>query len=701
MFKKKEFNKIICVILMFFSISNLFIERALAFPKKEVYVGDNVYTASMEIGNNFNFDGVFDSFSWYFNVDKNTRATEGNINLKYKATDIISTETGSYLTLSINSTKFKSIKINEGNVMENVSISIPVDLLKEGSNELKIEGYLRVTDTACTDDYNTANWLCLFGDSTVDLKLKNLVVEDFISYLPYPFVNSGGFSETTILLPNDYSQDELSTAMNLEVYLGSKGGKAEICKMDDMGDLTNSNLIFVSLEKNIPEVFKEILGDYNRDKLQENAFIAMGSNPFSTRKENKALAIISSNGEELKNSWRFLMKEELVSQINKSSTYINSNMDLENKLEKQEGNLSFSSLGYNEMKFTGLFRSEASLGYLLPQNKRMSPGDKISIKMRYSKNIDFNRSLFTVYINGTPIGSKKLKEDFAEEDEFSILIPEDVTKASYADIKFAFDLYVSGVNCEIRQQEDPWAVILGDSYITINGKEINEYYFDTYPSPFINDWEENEIVLLLPNSLTSLELSQLGKVIAFMGESVKYNTGKIEVVFQGDSLDKYKDKNIILYGTPKNNIVIKELNNNLWFKYNEDFDGFLSNEKLYLMEDFSKNMVTFQLDNSPYNKEKSILILTSPKEELLVKSLIYLNNSEYFSKLTGDGTVIDEYGNVKNYKYKLQEEEPIYKHIEKLQVGSKLLLVLMILILIFIAIAFGLYYYKNRRKKGI
>ena len=74
----------------------------------------------------------------------------------------------SYLTFSLNGSQFYSMEINKRNgEPETITINLPGYLLKDGSNEVKVEGYLR-----CSDDYNTANWLVLEGKSNIELVEK-------------------------------------------------------------------------------------------------------------------------------------------------------------------------------------------------------------------------------------------------------------------------------------------------------------------------------------------------------------------------------------------------------------------------------------------------------------------------------------------------------------------------------------------------
>lgn len=108
----------------------------------------------------------------------------------------------------------------------------------------------------------------------------------------------------------------------------------------------------------------------------------------------------------------------------------------------------------------------------------------------------------------------------------------------------------------------------------------------------------NDTAMIVPDSLSSKEMNSLGKVIGFLGKDVAYNNGDFKVISNSNVTADDKKKNIIVYGTPKTNKLISEINDKLWFKYDESYSKFLSNEKLQLTEPFSYKIANFQFDIS-------------------------------------------------------------------------------------------------------
>lgn len=690
----KELLKIISLILVVSFI--IPVNIATAFPKNSYTYTNETYISKIDLNSNITFHGVFDSYRWIFNTKSKEGIERATLNLEIELTDVLADKVKSYLTFSLNGSQFYSMEINKRNgEPETITINLPGYLLKDGSNEVKVEGYLRCSDEPCTDDYNTANWLVLGGKSNIELVEKAKVYGNKIIEFPYGLSESYD-SNNKIIIPDKYTDGELSSALKFQTLLGGINGNGEIVKWSDRGDLSKSNVIFIGSKEEGESNLPIISNDIKDLPLDNEAYIGVNNSPFSTRSDLKLISIISNSETELESAIKFLMNKDIYGQVSSSSTFVNSNLDLDKEIKPISSIITLDELGISEMKVEGLFRKEVKIGYALPKNKKLSPVDKLELNLRYSENLDFDRSLFTVYINDTPIGSKKLEREKANNDNISIVIPKDVLNTSYLEIKLAYDLNLKGVECEKNQHEQPWGLVTGDSYIQINSRNTNEFYFNNYPAPFVQDWDINDTMFIIPDNLQSKELTALGNMANLMGKGMRYNLGKIGAVSIGNLKDEHKDNNIIVYGTPNSNKLIKELNNSLWFKYDKDWSKFLSNEKLYLMDDYAKNIATFQLDYSSYSSGKFMLVLTSPNEELLTKSLVYLGKETEVYKLYGDGAVIDIDGNVRNFKYKESEEAPMYEQLKGLEGGEKTLLIISGLIFVFIIAAAVFYLNKNR-----
>lgn len=697
--KGKNFKVVIIIVIFSLIVSITNIKTGKAAPINDL---DGEKFKQFNLGSEVAFRGVFSSYSWFLNIDKWWTLDKVEGNIFYNVTQLIDDKKEATLTVSINDIPFYSKRIIYKPEDQNITFDIPKNLIREGGNQVKIEGYCRVSDKPCNDDNNYGNWVTLSSKSNMIAKFTDKEPNNYISQFPYPFykVNESNNPNGTIVISNEFSDGELAAALMLSSYFGKINNygdyKGSLIKYSDIGD-NIKNIIYIGRSKNIPDniraVFKELDGqDYNN-----NAVIKMGGSPYNKPGENnKIMAILSDNDELLTKGINFLMNKDLVDQGSSDTVIINKDLKTEILSGEESGNITFKELGSNEIKLEGPFRRSARVGYLLPRNKVLTQGSKIKIYTRYSDNLDFTKSLVTIYVNGTPIGSKKLQKEKANGDELELLIPMDVSKSTYVEVTIAFDLELEGTYCEFRQEEMPWALITGDSYLFTPNNDVDLYMFDTYPNPFIYNRRFNEAELVIPEKLSSIDLTALGLTFSNMGKDVKYTDGTLQVVKGSNFKEADKTKNLIIYGTPINNSLVKNINDNLWFKYDSEFKGFLSNEKLSLINPYASNIAVYQFDVSPFNKDRAMLVITSPREDILRKSLVYLYSDKENAKISGDSIVVDDLGNVKNFRFKKDIKKPVVTKVEKLDTKAKGLIAVIGLFIVFLITAGVLYYRKNR-----
>lgn len=657
---------------------------------------------TFDVGDEIVFKGVFSSHSWYFNIDKWWNVNSVDLDFNYSLNQILDDNAKAYLTFSVNGIPFKSqeIKHKKDTSNQTIKLKIPKNLIKAGSNEIKVESYSRISDLPCVDDVNNANWLTINKSTKVVVKFNRLRADNMISNFPYPFIQIGDEkkNDTQIVIPNKYTNKEVAEAMMLNTYLGGVQKDARyngsIVKFSDMDK--NKNTIFIGSYDSLP---KELKNQVSKSITKDNAILKVIKSPYTKEDNTKVLIITSKDENMLEKATKTMMNSSIVKQLNMSEYKVTAKDDELTKAVKDIDKVYFKDLVGDKILLKGPFRRSTNIGYKFPKSKILANGGKVALDFRYSENLDFDRSLVTVYINGAPIGSKKLTLDKANGDSVVFDIPSDIKDSSYLNIEVAFDLEMKNTWCEKRQEDTPWAYITGNSYIYIPTADNLNYYFNQYPNPFVKDKNLNDILLITPKNMTSTELTTLGNLFSYRGPNVEYNRGSL-VVESGDKVTEAKDnKNLIVYGTPKNNEFIKELNNNLWFKYKDEFSAFDSNSKEFLTAPYNKEIATFQLDVSPFNNQRGMLVMTSPNEEILKNSMKYITSDDIY-KLTGDSAIIDKYGNVTNYKMKEEvTSKPTYEKIKDASIMTKGLILLFALFFILIIVAVALYV--NKYKKDV
>jgi hypothetical protein len=470
-------------------------------------------------------------------------------------------------------------------------------------------------------------------------------------------------SETSILVSDNGNNGEEAAAMFLAANLGtntSEENNIRIGKWSKDNTLGSGNNIFIGLTENLPSELESYISDY-KEELSENGIVL-----FENHKGKPMLIIVSDKEEGLMEAVRMLAEKDRVDQeqsnvakvkigsakIVKDSKTLNDTVLDQYTIERiTDGGLSF----------IGPFHQVKNLYLPVSNDYVLSSEGKISLKFRYSENIDFNKSLMTVFWGDVPIASKKLSKENASGDELTFNIPIDIVGTSAKQMSITFDLEIPDIICTPRQMDMPWAYVTKDSslYLPINNSVVPE--FDTRPVPFQYKGSYNDVLIVLPDEFDNKELTLLGKTLTMYGKGVDAY-GNLSVCKASEFLEKikeknsdYKDKNIITVGTPDTNEFINALNQKLYFPYNEDKTMFKSNEKLVLSDNYANRIGTMQLLKSPYKESRSVLVLTGATSEALKYIDKTISSDKLQQKLKDDCVLIDSNLDIKTYQFKIKE----------------------------------------------
>lgn len=520
------------------------------------------------------------------------------------------------------------------------------------------------------DDNNTANWLVVHKESSIDLKYKLKANANTINQYKniYMETDAANNLNTAILVPDNYTSNQLSSVMNISLDIGEKL-KHENFKIDtklksEFKDI-NKNVIYVGGLSNTTPDFLNLLNEKEKQDAKDKAVVKQVISPFN--KDRKMLMIISDNDKALSNATKLITSDKLIQNLNSESITISEQQDVHDlKEESNKNKVYLKDLGYEDILLKGPFTQETNFDVKIPKNKVSTEGSKLNLKFRYAKNLDFERSLVTVYINDEPIASKKLSMQNADNDSLEINLPGDVLGKSYYNIKVVFNLDIKDQICETRDTDSPWAYILNDSYVDFDFKDNNDLSFKSYPYPFISNEEANDINIVVPKGLSSNELNDISNIVGYMGRDTKYNTGSINVLNDDEFLNSNKKGNLVVIGTPDSNKVIKDINKDLYIKFNDNFNGFESNEKFkFLDSEYSKQLSTLQLIDSPFDKNMDALVIASIDRNNLNVASRYLTDSSLLNKMVSDAAVIDRDGKIENVRFKESKDVDKTKEKEK------------------------------------
>ncbi|WP_405105186.1 cellulose biosynthesis cyclic di-GMP-binding regulatory protein BcsB [Paenibacillus sp. FSL K6-1217] len=642
MMKKQILTVLLC--LSFFLV-HLPAAQAAVLPGEAGATYETLFTGSDVSLKGSSSQQQFFTVMDYWNVDKVM------INLQFQ-TSQISEDTRSSVTLSLNGIPFYSFRPSlDNNGQQSLSVEAPRGFLTKGSNTLRIQGSLRTTTgeyQLCNIDDMQDSWLHLFNTSNIAVNYtpKDITggIQDFSAR--FSGMDTVKNEQALLAVPQKASGAELESA----TYALSGFAKGNTLndrsipllpyREDTIED--KSAVVLVAMYDHLPDRLKRLVS--TADDLGTHAVIQL------VNKDSQPTLVVTSKDESLLiKAGRLLASRELVSQLRKDLKVVDNATDVVNPAPPISTNITFTETGD---KLNGPNHQEQTYFVSLPSNRSIADDGRISLDFRYAANLDFNRSLVTVSINNTPIGSKKLTKELANGDVLNLSVPQSLNISGNFTVTVAFDLELASMLCTPNKEQMPWAYISKESLMRLNTKDRTDLLLSNYPYPFLRDGIFNRVAVVLPQERDDYTYRSLGNVFNMLGQFAGGNTGDVHFYSDNAAAGNLKDNNIIAIGTFKNNKVIRDNNSKLFFKYNKDGSTLLSNEKIALDEQYGAAIGTLQLLESPYENGRGLLAVTAVSSEsyFVVSKLIGSEKDRW--RVYGDGVIADKDGTVNAYRFK-------------------------------------------------
>lgn len=634
-----------------------------------------------------------------FTVPDYWSVNQAALHLIYQATPLLD-ESRSSITLSLNGTSFYSFRPAAGtSSKQQLNVAVPGGLISKGSNVLTIESDIRTeADDRCTPDDYSENWLELYDNSSLTFSYGWSLEDQSVSAF-YGFMTGLDVTEENkgaVAVPDQSDANELEAAVQaLSGLVKGSDASEELIPMLPLGSdalAARKAVVAVAMLDHLPQDLRSLL---STTELSEQALIELVQ--WDGR---PTLVVTSANGELLVKAARFIANEELVKQVSASSVLVNEATYVDTPAFSLSQNVSLTETGD---KLTGQEHQEQSYYIALPANRSIADSSKLDLHFRYARNVDFDKSMVSVLVDGTPIGSKKLSSELADGDELTLTLPKNLNISGNFSVTVAFDLYMASEYCTPEYTQAPWAYIASDSLLQLNTKDRTELLFNNYPYPFIRDGAYNQIAVVMPHEIKGYTYRTVSSLFNLLGRYAEGNTGSVVFLEDTATADELKAYNLIVIGSYTSNQVIQANNDKLYFRYDSQGEGFVSNEKMSIEQEYGKRIGSLQLLESPYDSSRGMLAVTGVEPQLIYMASELLGSESGLWNVYGDGVVTDMDGNIQSYRFKVDADaEPSGGGIAELTERTDVLtfLVSAAAILVIVLLSLILLLRKYRRRRG-
>lgn len=620
-------------------------------------VADTSFNRQFSYSEDVLLSGIFETKSLFFEVPKYWECSYVYAQIEFTLSQMIQDDVPATLTFMVNDTPVHTCRMDYGNGRSQIIyVEIPVNLLKKGYNTFDITGYVRLYDEeGCIDDFSGANWVNISRNSFVEVGYEMLPHGNKISFYPYPFISSADPEgmHTQVVVSDEVENSELAAALLLRADIAAETEDEDaitLCKASDMS-ADSAGTVMVSLADNLPEKIKGQLTDEELTNPHLNSaslirFIEDGHG-------NPLLLVTSKSPECLMEGAMMLVDETRVTQEDSSTAWVLENAS-QKVMEAKDANrltaerYTIEGIVGSGINYTGPFHQEYTVYLPFSGGYVLANSSKISLQFRYSDNLDFDRSLITVYWGDVPVASKRLSRDYADGDELSFTMPADVIGTSASSLKIAFDLEIPELFCTPRMEDMPWAYVSGDSSLYLPLGVSGLLSFDLRPFPFEESSMFNDVMAVIPDMPTKVEMDTLGRVIAMYGENVT-SYGSIQVKRASEMKQNDANYNIIALGTYQNNALIKELNSRLAFPYSEDGESFTGNSQQVLSENYARRIALMELLPWDEGENRSVLVVGGVNDSTINLVNEFLKKDSNLWTLSHDTVLLDGSDEARSY----------------------------------------------------
>lgn len=611
-----------------------------AFPALAETTGDGAAIYEVGFSNEHNLTGLTAAFNETFYIEDWT-VSSASVTLCFSATPLARPEVSDF-TLSLNSQRFYSGRFPEstGQVFE-TTIEIPSFIFVEGMNTLSVEAYIRTNDNdPCEEHLSNASWMTVLKDSSVSVKYTpNIVLNNVADcYEQFTSIDSLINDKSALFIPDSPSDSELTAAAFIlsGISNNAKTDYSRIQLLPYSGAASEfPYAICVAGLEALPQDIKAQLTDAQWEAASSDAVVAM----VQPDTDSFILVVTGSNDAALINAARLFGNAEYMSQCVYSWRKVTSNEDVTFNWRENDTALVLTDSG---SYIYGPFRQSVNYYIKNGSNHILTTGSKISLDFRYAENLDFDRSLVTVYINDKPIGSAKLTKERAGGDSLTLDIPDDMSVTGNFVVGISFDLEIKDLPCTIRRADMPWAYVSPLSTLELVSAESPFMLFDYYPSPFVSGGVMNDVVVVLPDDLSQADIEAMGKLLLTFGRYQNDNSGSLRVC-RNSTIGNVTDSNIVSIGALYKNYIAQQLNSSLYFKFSDQGTTILSNEKRLIEPNYGALLGTGQLLVSPYSDsdDNALLLISGVTDENMLKAISYLGDVTKTWGVSGDGFVTD------------------------------------------------------------
>ena len=613
------------------------------------------------------FKGEGSKQDTYFEIATGTRLLPGSALILYYSHSPTLLPDYSSMTVSVDDIPLETVALTAANVKETLlRLSLSEMDLQPGIHKISVATRMKVSTAYCEDPQNSSAWLVASDKSKIELRLARTEDGADLRLYPRPYVERGTTNPVRAILavPNEISEAEFKAAARLSAFFAAQSNASALnIPIYPESELTEALLrdhpvIWLGAANRWNGQGKtaaaELFDSLNVSAQPPGGLIGVAKLPESGLPN----LFVMGPDDALSVAADMLTTELLYKQLSGTSSEIPPSLA---SFDKEAGALpeqgyvrTLEQLGYGNLVTEDVLEGGSAISYAIPNNLDLTNGATLHLVYKHSASVLFDKSVMTVKLNGVPIHSVKLQESTSERGEIDVRLDPTIigsTRTLFVEIGFQF------VNPNLNDKNGnattfcadtllgDWALIDKSSYFTFTPVRRTAYNLDSLPFPFVTgeDWNATTFVL------ASKDATTLGTAMTLLSGMRTPVEGNADVRLM-DASDanlpaELRDRNIVYVGNAAS--LPSQLNG-----YSGSYVSFAGgsiksiSDNVDVMPGLARNAAVMQLTASPLNGDRSLLLLTATREDLLPLIGRAMTNPLKAPEIIGRIAVFDSDGNV-------------------------------------------------------
>lgn len=542
----------------------------------------------------------------------------------------------SSLTILLNGLHVQSLTIEQisGKTSQ---VDLPLEFFSAGQNTLSFEVMLYLPsdqDGICRDWDNPARWFSLDATSNLNIELQQVEQEFTLDQFPEAilpsfdqFIQVDGTPDLLFVLPDDISDDDMSSLVNTSYLLGINKPdnfkwQTEVVQLDDFDAsmAAGRGVVFIR------EYPQEISLDTKLDK----DFIYLGTSPWDPTQavlvvgdqdEDDGYTPVAALGDPVT---QVLLKDHLI--------YLD---------QKEYGfgpgfsnQLTLKDLGYLDRTVRGIGDQNITYRLYIPYNVLVREAS-LNLVMSHSPELDTENSVFTILVNGYTVAGILPTARSANLTPITVSLPSNRLRPGVNFIRINFNLKLQETKCQ-EEYERVWATVYNSSKLTMLLDDTEPIpTLEHFPVPY-NSFPGFSYVI--PDDTDLQTLQKLTQLTFEFGKDSDLAYSPPTVIRTGNfNADDLQNPHLILVGLFEENPVLAEVNSILPVLFDPSTGDLEQRAGVFSqMNGDEASYGVIQTASSPWSDDGRLLVISGNSIEGLDWAIDVLLDRQTRSGMTGN-----------------------------------------------------------------